>query len=129
MKKYVVFTTPTFEAHYKKLKKRYHKIDDDFEKFLDEIEIDGDLGEDIPNIVKDGNKVFKKRMKNSSANKGLSGGFRIIEYLVTEDNEVYLLDIYSKSDYEDIPKKKIIKLVKETKRSIVKNKNIGNKSS
>lgn len=129
MKKYTVFTTPTFEASYKKLKKRYHKIDDDFEKFLDEIEIDGDLGEDIPNIVKDGNKVFKKRMKNSSANKGLSGGFRVIEYLVTKDNVVYLLDIYSKSDYEDISKKKIIKLVKETKKSIVKNKNISNKSS
>mgnify|MGYP007126141545 CR=1 FL=1 len=59
-------------------------------------------------------------MKNSSANKGLSGGFRVIEYLVTKDNVVYLLDIYSKSDYEDISKKKIIKLVKETKKSIVK---------
>lgn len=112
---FTVVTTPSFESQYAKLKKRYPKIDDDFEDFLNEVEINGELGEDIQGIVKDGNKVFKKRMRNKSAKKGLSGGFRIIEYLVTEDNTVYLLDIYSKSDQTDIPKKKMIKLVKELK--------------
>ncbi|MFS0776067.1 hypothetical protein ABC255_08685 [Neobacillus sp. 3P2-tot-E-2] len=114
MTKFDVLTTPAFEAQYEKLKKRYPKIDDDFERFLDEVEIYGDLGEDIPKVIKDGNKVFKKRMKNTSAKKGLSGGFRIIEYLVTSENTVYLLDIYSKSDQENIPKKKIIRLIRES---------------
>ncbi|MCG7333744.1 hypothetical protein MHZ95_00475 [Sporosarcina sp. ACRSM] len=111
MSKYTAITTPTFEARYKKLKKRYPKIDDDFEVFLDEVEIEGDLGEDIQRVVKDGNKVFKKRMRNSSARKGLTGGFRIIEYVVTADNEVYLLDIYSKSDQVNISKEQIRKLI------------------
>lgn len=115
-----VVTTPSFETQYAKLKKRYQKIDDDFEDFLNEIEIDGELGEDIQGIVKDGNKVFKKRMRNKSAKKGLSGGFRVIEYLITEDHTVYLLDIYSKSDQTDIPKKKVIRLVRELKIEIEK---------
>ena len=112
MSKYSALITPTFESQYNKLKKKYPKIDEDFDSFLDEIEIDGNLGEDIQGVTKDGNKVFKKRMKNTSAKKGLSGGFRIIEYLVTSENIVYLLDIYSKSEKEDIPKKRIAKLIK-----------------
>lgn len=106
--RFSTITTPTFETRYLKLQKKYPKIDEDFEAFLNEVELVGDLGEDIPNVVKDGNKVFKKRMKNSSAKKGLSGGFRVIEYLVTDENTVYLLDIYSKSYQEDISKNKIL---------------------
>ena len=105
MSKYIALTTPAFEVQYNKLKKKYPKIDNDFEVLLDEIEIDGNLGEDIQGISKDGNKIFKKRMKNTSAKKGLSGGFRIIEYLVTSENTIYLLDIYSKSDKDSIPNK------------------------
>lgn len=50
-------------------------------------------------------------MSNSSANKSKRGGFRVIEYLVTEDNTIYLLTIYSKSDQVDIATKKIKKLI------------------
>jgi len=112
--RFSTITTPTFESQYHKLQKKYPKIDEDFEAFLNEVELAGDLGEDIPNVVKDGNKVFKKRMKNSSAKKGLSGGFRVIEYLITDENTVYLLDIYSKSYQEDISKKKILNLIKKS---------------
>lgn len=105
-----------FEESYEKLKRKYRQIDDDFEDFIDDIEQNGNIGDSIPKIIKDGNKVFKKRMKNSSANKGLSGGFRVIEYLITEDNSIYLLDIYSKSVQENIEKKKILSLIKEAKR-------------
>jgi len=105
-----------FEESYEKLKRKYRQIDDDFEYFIDDIEQNGNIGDSIPKIIKDGNKVLKKRMKNSSANKGLSGGFRVIEYLITEDNSIYLLDIYSKSVQENIEKKKILSLIKEAKR-------------
>lgn len=111
--KYIVYTTPTFEKEYSKLKKRFPKIDDDFEEFIDEVEIDGDIGSDLSGIVNDGNKVFKKRMKNSSARKSKRGGFRVIEYLVTEDNIVYLLDIYSKTDQVNITNNRIRELIKQ----------------
>ena len=105
-------TTPTFEKEFNKLKKRYPKIDDDLEKFLDEVEIQGDLGDPLKGILQDGNNIFKKRMVNSSAKKGLSGGFRIIHYLVTKDKNVFLLDIYSKSNQENISKLRVSDLIK-----------------
>lgn len=107
---YEVVVTPTFEKELKKLRKNPPKIDIDFEMLLIEIE-NGHLGDDIAGVLKDGNKVFKKRMSNSSANKSKRGGFRVIEYLVTEDNTIYLLTIYSKSDQVDIATKKIKKLI------------------
>ncbi|WEG18494.1 hypothetical protein PQ478_08430 [Alkalihalophilus pseudofirmus] len=118
--KYTVETTPTFEAEFRKLLKKYPKMVDDYEELLADIEDNGNLGEDIQGVANDGNKVFKKRMKNSSANKGLSGGFRVIEYLVTSENTVYLLNIYSKNKQEDIPKKMLIRLIRKNKLKIEK---------
>lgn len=115
--KYIVETTPSFENEYNKLKKKFPRIDDDFEEFIDEVECNGDLGSDFPGVVKDGNKVFKKRMKNSSARKSKRGGFRVIEYLVTEDNTVYLLDIYSKTEQVDISKRKVKRLIRQNIRN------------
>jgi len=112
-KNYIVDITPSFKKEYDKLKKRYPKIDDDFEEFLDDVEINGHLGDPVPGVTKDGNKVFKKRMKNTSARKGLSGGFRIIKYLVTKDSTIYLLDIYSKSDKANIADQRIRRLIKK----------------
>lgn len=112
-KKYTVEITPTFASEYNKLKKKFPRIDDDFEEFIDEIEYEDDIGENIQGVVKDGNKVFKKRMKNSSSRKSKRGGFRIIEYLTTEDNTIYLLDIYSKNKQVDISKAKIRRLIKQ----------------
>ena len=63
--RFSTITTPTFESRFHKLQKKYPKIDEDFEAFLNEVELTGNLSEDIPNVVKDGNKVFKKRITNS----------------------------------------------------------------
>lgn len=56
--KFSTITTPTFESRYHKLRKKYPEIDEDFEAFLNEVELVGDLGEDIPNVVKDENTVY-----------------------------------------------------------------------
>lgn len=116
MAKYIVEITPSFEQAFQKLEERYPKIDDDFEEFLDEIEKNGDLGEDCSGVVKNGNKVFKKRMKNTSARKGKRGGFRVIEYLITSNNHVYLLDFYSKSDQENISNQQIRDLIEKNEK-------------
>lgn len=124
MGKYSVAITPTFEKEFRKLRKRFAKIDEDFEIFLDEIEVNGDLGNPLSGIKltgsDKGNKVFKKRMKNSSASQGKSGGFRVIHYLLTSTNEVYLLDIYSKSDSDDISKNEVQDVVKQNNEYIHK---------
>ena len=112
--RYHVTITKKFEKEFKKLKRRFPLIVNDYETLLNEIEIDGNLGDCIPNIkVGNGNTIFKKRMKNTSSRQGKSGGFRIIECLVSDSNEVFLLDIYSKSDQQNISNDKILELVRK----------------
>lgn len=112
--KYIIKTTDTFEKSFNKLRRRFSKIEDDLDTFLDEIDTNEDLGNCIPNIkLRNGNLIFKKRMKNTSARQGKSGGFRIIEYVITSTNKIYLLDIYSKSDQQNISNERILELVRK----------------
>lgn len=48
-----------------------------------------------------GYTLFKVRVRNSDAQKGKSGGCRIIYYLKTE-TQILLVTLYSKSDQADI---------------------------
>lgn len=120
MGKYKVYATPSFDKDMKKLKKRYPKINKDFKDFLNDIEENGDLGDEIPGVIysskSNNEKVYKKRMANTSANKGARGGFRIIEYVLTDNNEVYFIAIYSKNEMINMQKKEIGKLVKMNKK-------------
>ena len=62
-----------------------------------------------------GNNVYKIRIAIKSKGAGKSGGARVITYVVTGNNEVYLLTIYDKADFDsvdDITLRKIIKNIK-----------------
>jgi len=48
-----------------------------------------------------GATVFKVRAANRDAQRGLSGGYRIIYYLQTQE-DIVLLTIYSKTEQGDI---------------------------
>lgn len=58
------------------------------------------------------NNCYKIRLANSSIPTGKSGGFRVITYCLTQEQEVYLLTIYSKKDQETITDNEIIELIK-----------------
>ncbi len=63
-----------------------------------------------------GSGLYKIRLANKSKQKGKSGGFRVITLLVEEDLEnmnIWLVDIYDKSEKEDIPKKVLQEYVKD----------------
>lgn len=57
-------------------------------------------------------KLYKMRLENSSSNIGKSGGFRIIYYYLDEEENIYLLKIYSKTEIENIKEEILIKLLK-----------------
>ncbi len=54
-----------------------------------------------------GNDTYKIRLAIKSKGKGKSGGARVITYVVTDNNEVYLLTIYDKSEFDNIDDKTI----------------------
>lgn len=90
---------PEFTADFKKLNNRYHHIDTDLRPLLDELRRGTTPGDRLQGL--DG-LVYKVRLKNTDAQRGKSGGYRVIYYLQLADR-VVLLTIYSKSDQSDIP--------------------------
>lgn len=112
---YRVYSTEVFHDSLLKIARKYPSVvsivDDLFGKFER-----GELGGNVvPRLKIKGGRVFKTRLGNPDANKGKSGGFRVIWYLITSENDIYPLTIYSKSDQEDISLKEINMLIKKVR--------------
>lgn len=60
-----------------------------------------------------GHGIYKVRLAISSKGRGKSGGARVINYLVAENKEVYLVYIYDKSQLENITTEQIIVMLKK----------------
>lgn len=98
--------TKKYLSDMKYLKKKidYAKISKDLKSVLDAIQSGNSNSKAIAGLGKEyGGKVFKVRVPNSTAKKGKSNGFRLIYYLVTEQNTIYLITIYSKKDANKNP--------------------------
>lgn len=93
---YKVIPTPEFIKNLKTLKKKYKNIKNDVLELANELEKNPTIGTEL------GSNTFKIRIKNSDNNKGKSAGYRVVTYLINEENEVYLVTIYSKSEKENI---------------------------
>ena len=60
-----------------------------------------------------GQNCFKIRIAISSKGKGKSGGARIITNVMIQDNIVYLINIYDKSEKENLTVKELSELLKD----------------
>ncbi|MEG3880773.1 type II toxin-antitoxin system RelE/ParE family toxin [Microcoleus sp. herbarium19] len=90
--------TPEFQRKLKNLAKKYRQVPTDLQPVLEQLQLGDFLGDQIPGI---GSPVMKVRIINSDTQKGKSGGYRLI-YWISSTKLIVLLDIYSKSDREDI---------------------------
>lgn len=90
--RYNVKTLPEFDRQYKRLKKKYPSFAEDFLELLKLIQSDPASGTDL------GRNCFKYRMAIRSKNKGKSGGARVISHVVIQDETIYFLTIYDKSE-------------------------------
>lgn len=100
-----VYLTPRLQRDikYYRNKKKYLKIGDDVDAVISEIEKGVLVGDRLDNLhLPGGGAVYKVRLANSSANVGASNGFRLLYYVMLED-EIYLLTIYSKKDDTRVP--------------------------
>lgn len=103
---YNLIPTSNFAKELKKLAKKYPSLKNDLAQLGKEILENPTVGTAI------GNQCYKIRLAIKSKGKGKSGGARVITYVVTEDQEVYLLSIYDKSEQDNISDKKIEELLK-----------------
>lgn len=97
--------TPDFQRGLRNLAKKYRHIKSDLQPVLATISQGDLIGDQITGLgLKEEGKpycVYKVRLSNSDANRGKSGGYRLI-YDATEAGRVILIMIYSKLDRENI---------------------------
>ena len=96
-----IISIPSFDKELKILSKRHRSIPKDYEKLLDDLEGNPNMGDEIIQ------NCFKIRMAITSKGKGKSGGARLITFVYVQHETVYLLSIYDKSDKEDISDKEL----------------------
>lgn len=103
---YKIVTIPSFNKELKALLKKHRSIKTDIALLGKELSENPKLGIEILE------NCFKIRMAISSKGKGKSGGARVITYFYINDETVFLLSIYDKSDDESISDKEIRDLIK-----------------
>ncbi|MBC7822531.1 MAG: type II toxin-antitoxin system RelE/ParE family toxin [Candidatus Parcubacteria bacterium] len=87
-----------FENDIRRLGKRYRHIRLDIQPLIERLELGELPGDQIPGMDY---TVFKVRVKNSSVQRGKSGGYRVVYYLKARD-QILFVTMYSKSDQSDI---------------------------
>jgi mRNA-degrading endonuclease RelE of RelBE toxin-antitoxin system len=108
-----------FSKELKKLLKKYHSLEEDLETFIKaqlcayhKLQIDNhglfpinNLGFDCPQVYK-----AKKFACKSLKGKGARSGIRVIYAYTPENDEIYLIEIYTKSDKENEDRERIKRL-------------------
>lgn len=93
----VVFTLE-FKRSLRRLAKRYRSLRQDVDPLIERLLAGEKPGDRVPGT---GFVVFKVRLANSDAQRGKSGGYRVL-YAVEPGGRIVLVTLYSKSDQGDI---------------------------
>lgn len=104
---YNIIPTDNFSREVKKLAKKHQSIKNDL------IALGKALIENPTKGTHLGNGIYKIRMAIASKGKGKSGGARVISYVITNDEDIYLLSINDKSEQASISDDEIKELIKQ----------------
>lgn len=101
-----VKTISVFERQVKRLSKKFPSLKKEIQTLILELKKDPAKGVSI------GRHCYKIRLAISSKGKGKSVGSRIITHVVYENDTVFLLTIYDKSEIENLTDKEVLNLIK-----------------
>ncbi len=104
---YKIIPTDNFNKEVKKLAKKHRSLKNDLIGLHKELLDNPTKGTSL------GQGVYKIRMAITSKGKGKSGGARVISYFLTQNEEIFLLSIYDKSERPDISDQEIKELIKD----------------
>lgn len=109
---YSVIPTRVFLKKSKKLSKKYASLKVELMELFEELSENPYLGTSL------GDNRFKIRVAVESKGKGKSGGVRVITYLINENNEIYTVDIYDKSERDSVSDKELNSMIKKLKEEL-----------
>jgi mRNA-degrading endonuclease RelE of RelBE toxin-antitoxin system len=107
---YNIIPTEKFKKEVKRLTKKYPSIKEDLAELNEQLIRNPKSGTSL------GNDAYKIRLAIKSKGKGKSGGARVITYVITKNQEVYLLTIYDKAEIENVDDKTLRKIIDDLKR-------------
>lgn len=103
-----------FTHEIKRLKKRFHHVDDDIRPLINQLKAGETPGDQVPDV---GYLTYKVRIPNRDMRSGKSGGYRAIYYLRLK-NTIYLITIYSKRERDNITADEIRDLIQTVEAEI-----------
>ena len=107
---YDIILGPAFKRSIKALKKRFPSVKRDVELAIEILLENPDIGSVIPGA----SGVRKLRVRNSDLSRGKSGDYRMLYYIEDHQNQrVYLLLLYAKSDRETVSLREIQALIED----------------
>lgn len=104
---YSVIATPRFKKEAKRLIKKYPSLYWELQEFEKLVVSNPSEGTPL------GQNAYKIRLAIKSKGKGKSGGARVITYVITKEEDIYLLTIYDKSELDTIDSSVIKSLISE----------------
>ena len=90
---YKIESIPSFKTELKKLSKKYRNLKNDYKFLLETLSTSNNPKEIGISL---GKNCYKIRLKNSDNSKGKSAGYRVIYFVIENDELITLLSIYSK---------------------------------
>lgn len=94
--KFDLIATENFDRQLKRLAKKHSSLKKDLAGLFKSLETEPQQGDAL------GLGCYKIRLAIRSKNKGKSGSGRVITYVQIDDQAVYLLSIYDKSEKENL---------------------------
>ncbi len=102
-----IIPTLKFIKEIKRLVKKFPSLKKEYENLISALSKHPTMGVSL------GESCYKIRISIASKNKGKSGGARVITFVIMEDEEIYLLTVYDKSEKASITQKELKEIIKE----------------
>lgn len=104
-----VIAIPFFETRYKRFLKKFSSLEQEINDLGKKLKVNPTLGVSL------GAGLYKIRLASRSKGGGKSGGFRIVTYLVSKQEDgivIYLITMFDKSEESSVKKTDLLKIVK-----------------
>ncbi len=102
--------TSFFEIRYKRFIKKFSTLEAEIDELTEQLLENPSIGISL------GAGLYKIRLASKSKGGGKSGGFRVITYLITQnqkDTDIHLITMFDKSEEDNINKRALLKIVKQ----------------
>lgn len=94
--------------------KKYPKSEDEFKKVFEQLEHGELIGVAYDGLgLTEGEDVYKVMVANIDANKISKNGFRMIYYVIKNDELIYMLAVYAKKEIQNLKQSEVKELLRK----------------